>query len=661
MRSHIVQNSGGTTPAAFLANNNPTSSAQAINRNASDFAQQLVKNPGAVGLQLGKSLLKVTDRVVSSVSHSVETLTGQHRYEFVDVLVIGGGLSGLTVAEGILEKSSKLRVTVLEANDRLGGRTHTNVVNIGGRQVAIDEGGMWLSPNHNAMLALVARFPEIKTVQQHYDDNKKDKHVLIDSESGLRKPYSGEIPPYSILSLLELQYKALNLVDRMANSINVHNPTDCPNFQAWDKESVASFLERKFYSKWSRKAIDLVVVTLCGAQSSQVSLFYFLYMIRTCGVGIKRVCDVRGGAQDRRIVGGSEQLSNKIANVLTQVYENAKIEQSARVIEIRVKNPDSAEHCCLAICADGRRFVARIVVIACNPSVFIQRVPFTPRLPTRLVEFSRRTFSGSYSKAIVIYDTPWWREAGFTGYAINTSPTREQMGALIVDYCGCQTTEAPLAPDVYALVIFFCGDVAIQNADLTMEERKKSIVETLKLVFGPPLASKAENVAHYQEKMWHKDDVLEGCPAVVYPPGQFAEYNALKCLGTPLAYSRDASSRPLIFWSSTDTSTVWTGYMEGAVVRGKEVARQVTRTLVDLAKRTNIHGAVDLRESFGDSEKDAIVDEGAFLLYSTMNLAPQIGLGDKKRGGLGNSSNNNNNSGGGGGGNNNGLRGGRDR
>ena len=39
-----------------------------------------------------------------------------------DVVVIGGGLSGLAAARTLVQHDSSLRVTLLEANSRLGGR-----------------------------------------------------------------------------------------------------------------------------------------------------------------------------------------------------------------------------------------------------------------------------------------------------------------------------------------------------------------------------------------------------------------------------------------------------------------------------------------------------------------------------------------------------------
>lgn len=41
------------------------------------------------------------------------------------VIVIGGGLSGLTAAEKMVSENPNIRVTVLEAKDRVGGRSYS--------------------------------------------------------------------------------------------------------------------------------------------------------------------------------------------------------------------------------------------------------------------------------------------------------------------------------------------------------------------------------------------------------------------------------------------------------------------------------------------------------------------------------------------------------
>ena len=42
-----------------------------------------------------------------------------------DVVVVGGGLAGLSAARTLVQHDRSLRVTLLEANSRLGGRVET--------------------------------------------------------------------------------------------------------------------------------------------------------------------------------------------------------------------------------------------------------------------------------------------------------------------------------------------------------------------------------------------------------------------------------------------------------------------------------------------------------------------------------------------------------
>jgi monoamine oxidase len=79
----------------------------------------------------------------------------------VDVVVIGGGLSGLSAAARLtnafpvaeLNGNARdglpgSRVLLLEANTRVGGRTHTAKTSSG---LPIDIGGQWIGASHTVL------------------------------------------------------------------------------------------------------------------------------------------------------------------------------------------------------------------------------------------------------------------------------------------------------------------------------------------------------------------------------------------------------------------------------------------------------------------------------------------------------------------------------
>ncbi len=64
--------------------------------------------------------------------------------------MIGGGLSGLTAAREILKKQPKYKVTVLEANDYLGGRTKSIILN----NCNFDLGAQFIGPSQHHVIEL---------------------------------------------------------------------------------------------------------------------------------------------------------------------------------------------------------------------------------------------------------------------------------------------------------------------------------------------------------------------------------------------------------------------------------------------------------------------------------------------------------------------------
>ncbi|MFW6187050.1 MAG: flavin monoamine oxidase family protein, partial [Actinomycetota bacterium] len=66
-----------------------------------------------------------------------------------DVVVVGAGPAGLMAARALVAAGRS--VAVLEARDRVGGRTWSKVVD----GAFLEVGGQWISPDQTELLALV--------------------------------------------------------------------------------------------------------------------------------------------------------------------------------------------------------------------------------------------------------------------------------------------------------------------------------------------------------------------------------------------------------------------------------------------------------------------------------------------------------------------------
>jgi monoamine oxidase len=156
---------------------------------------------------------------------------------------------------------------------------------------------------------------------------------------------------------------------------------------------------------------------------------------------------------------------------------------------------------------------------------------------------------GSLIKTIAVYDTPFWRDQGLNGQA------NSDQGPVKVTF---DASPASGTPGV--LLGFIDGDDARALDDSPAAVRRSAALESYVRYFGP----QAGQPRTYFDEVWAREIYTGGCPVGVTPPGVLMEYGPA---------FREPVGR--IHWAGTETATVWTGYMDGAVQSGQRAASEV--------------------------------------------------------------------------------------
>jgi monoamine oxidase len=156
---------------------------------------------------------------------------------------------------------------------------------------------------------------------------------------------------------------------------------------------------------------------------------------------------------------------------------------------------------------------------------------------------------GSVIKFWIAYEKPFWRDHGMNGLIFTDTPP-----------CSSISDASPPASTPGFLVGFIDGRRALKWSGRPMEERKKLIVDFVVKYLGPEGAKPID----YIDKDWPADPWSRGCYGPSMGPG------VLTTLGPAL---RRNFGR--IHWAGTETSPIWTGYIEGAIRSGERAAAEV--------------------------------------------------------------------------------------
>lgn len=460
-----------------------------------------------------------------------------------DVVVVGAGISGLVAARRLVAAGNS--VVVLEANDRVGGRTYS--LPIGGG-LTTEGGGQWIGPGQDRIFALVEELG-LHTFKT-YDDGQS-----IYYRKGRRGLYTGTIPPLqSPLALAEF-LRAEETLTAMAATVPVGHPWDAPLAAEWDRTTFGDWIDHNVLDAEARWLIGLAF-TLVGCQNPhQDSLLFMLNLFNVAG-GFEAPMSVKGGAQESRVVEGTWKISDTMARELPA----GSVVLGSPVSEIRHWDGGA-----VTVVSSKVTVTCSQVIVAMSPTE-VSRIHFTPDLPTRRANLQLDGGSGSMSKLFMVYDSPFWRRGLNGGPPLNGQVLSDLMMTPYV------SDNSPADGSVGVVVTFMLAPTAAPNPYLTwtgdvLDDRSlraRRLAQDLATVF----ADERFLNGRYYEKLWTNEPWIHGCVNMT-APGVLTRFT-------------DASTAPVgnVHWAGSDTSlTNHPSYMDGAVRAGERAAAEVRACL----------------------------------------------------------------------------------
>jgi len=485
-----------------------------------------------------------------------------------DVVVIGAGFAGLSAARRLRAKG--LGVVVLEARDRVGGRTRNQdlaangypgrVVEMGGQFVGPlpDEPATASLPNQavynpqDRILAL-AREVGVGTFKTYNNGN------YVNFVQGQAVPYSSStrIPPDPSSANAGL---ALGLLNQMAAQVPADAPWTAQNAAKLDGETVESWMRRVLVPQGqdpespTNHLVTLALQAVLSVEPREISMLQLLFYIASAG-SLDNLIDTADGAQDSRFIGGSQEIAIRVANDLG----------SGLVLNAPVRRITQGNGTVTAS-GDGFSVSAKHAVVALPPAL-AGRIVYEPSLASLggylRDQLTQRWFMASILKVNVLYPRPFWRDAGLAGQVTSDS------GAVRATFDNTPYPDdqsSNVQPG--AILGFIEADEARTWQTRSRQERYQQVISDLANYFGPQALQPLGGINGYYEALWNLEPFSAGGPVGHPMSGALTEYGT--ALRAPVG---------LVHWAGTETAVRWNGYMDGAVESGYRAADEVVKAL----------------------------------------------------------------------------------
>lgn len=450
-----------------------------------------------------------------------------------DVVIVGAGPSGLTCARTLTKAG--LSVAVLEARDRVGGRTWQETID----GAFIEIGGQWISPDQTALSALVDELG-LETFSRY----REGKSVYI-SPAGVRTVYEGEDFPVAP-ETVEQMNRMIRVLDELAAEVGAVEPWAHPRARELDTISFHDWLATISDDEEARENIGLFVAGgMLTKPAYAFSALQAILMAASAGSFSNLVDD--GFILDKRVVTGMQSVSLTMARELGD--DVVFTENPVRTIRWNEQGDGAPAD--VTVISDSLTVHARHVVMAVPPNLY-SRVSFEPPLPRKQLVAHQHISMGLVIKVHAVYDRPFWRDHGLSGTCFSAHHLVQE----VYDNTNHGDSRG-------TLVGFITDEKAEAVWALPEDERKRTVLAAVAGFLGDEaLSPEVFYLSDFGAEEWTR-----GAYATSYDLGGLHRWGALQ-------------HEPVgpIYWSSSDLAAEGYQHVDGAVRMGRNTAERILRS-----------------------------------------------------------------------------------
>lgn len=432
-----------------------------------------------------------------------------------DVLIVGGGLAGLTAARRL--RAEGVSVLVLEARERPGGRVHSEALASGTR---IDVGAQYISDWQPHVTALAREAGAVTHPVELPGD-----YLFVSAEGAVER-VGADSDPLSFTA----QLRALWSWYRLSGAIDATAPADAAALDAVDAES---FLGARVWGNDLDRFFGASFADSLCMELDRISAYELISQSQSMG-GLEGA----EHAEQWFIDGGAGRLAAHLAASLDDALLTgarvSRIVQDAGGVTVET----------------GRgTFRASRAIVAVPPQLYGD-IGLAPALPPARREVAGAFLRGRVFKTVAEFERPWWREEGVSGAIVNPGGMFHGIG-----------DGTPGDTGTGVLVAFTSGPPAdaLGACASTEAARIAAFTQWLSDVYGrpvpPPIGGRSYD--------WNGDPFSLGGYASRRAPGGWTQ---APDLFAPLGR---------LHFAGTETADAWRSYMDGAIQSGERAAREV--------------------------------------------------------------------------------------